>query len=92
MTAFYFGACAVLLLTLVASLYRVAKGPSPADRMISAQLVGTTGLAIVLLIGQAMDQPAAVDIAFVFALLAALATVAFVRCELGPPQSGDSPR
>lgn len=80
MTELYLGAAGVLLLTVMLGLYRVVKGPAPADRMIAAQLFGTTGLAIVLLVGAAMSEPAAADIAVVFAVLAALAAVVFVRC------------
>lgn len=80
MTAFYLAIATFLLLTIVAGLYRVVRGPTPADRMIAAQLFGTTGLAIVLLLGAAMDEPAIIDVAVVFAVLAALAAVAFVRC------------
>lgn len=80
MTAFLFALAAYLLLTVLLGLVRVVHGPQPADRMVAAQLFGTTGLAVVLLLGAALDEPAAVDIAIVFALLAALATVVFVRC------------
>lgn len=68
----------LLLLTIAAGLVRVLRGPTAADRMLSAQLFGTTGVAILLLLGQAMGMPALWDAALVFALLAAVAAVAFV--------------
>ncbi|MDF2094536.1 monovalent cation/H+ antiporter complex subunit F [Aquibaculum arenosum] len=80
MTDFYLAVAAFLLLTILLGLWRVLRGPAPADRMMAAQLFGTTGLATVLLLGAASDQGAAVDIALTFALLAALSSVAFVRC------------
>jgi multicomponent Na+:H+ antiporter subunit F len=80
MTAFYLGTAAFLLLTIALGLYRVVRGPTPATRMIAAQLFGTTGMAVLLLLGAALDEPAALDIAVIFALLAALAATAFVRC------------
>ena len=68
-----------LLLTLAAGLWRVLRGPTPADRMLAAQLFGTTAVASLLLLAQAFDQPHLRDVALVFALLAAVAAVAFVR-------------
>lgn len=68
-----------LLLNVVAGLLRIVRGPDRADRMMAAQLFGTTGLAILLILAQALDAPDLRNVALVFALLAALATVAFVR-------------
>ncbi|MFN3545232.1 MAG: monovalent cation/H+ antiporter complex subunit F [Thiobacillus sp.] len=68
-----------LLLNLVVALVRVARGPTPADRLLAALLFGTTGVAILLLLAEAMAQPAFVDAALVFALLAAITGAAFAR-------------
>ena len=68
-----------LLLNLVAGLARVWRGPTPADRMLAAQLFGTTGVAILLLQAEASSVPALRDVALALALLATLATVVFVR-------------
>jgi multicomponent Na+:H+ antiporter subunit F len=67
-----------LLVNIAAGLVRVYRGPSPADRMLSAQLFGTTGVAILLLLSQSLSTPALVDAALVLGLLAAVAVVAFV--------------
>lgn len=69
----------LLLLTLAAGLWRILRGPTPADRMLAAQLFGTTAVAVLLLLAEAADQPAVRDVALVFALLAAVTLVAFVR-------------
>lgn len=47
--------------------------------MLAAQLFGTTAVAVLLLLAQSADQPAVRDVALVFALLAAVTMVAFVR-------------
>jgi multicomponent Na+:H+ antiporter subunit F len=60
-------------------MYRVVRGPSAADRMQAALLFGTTGVAMLLLLAEAMDAPALRDVALVFALLASVVTVAFLR-------------
>lgn len=72
-------AAVVLLLTLVAGLLRVWHGPQAADRMLTAQLFGTTGVAILLVLSVATEQPALIDVALVLALLAVIAMIAFVR-------------
>ena len=79
MNEFYLGVALFLLLTLVAGLWRVCRGPTPADRMLAAQLFGTTAVACLLLLAQVYGRPSLRDVALVFALLAAVAAVAFVR-------------
>jgi multicomponent Na+:H+ antiporter subunit F len=72
-------AAAALLLTLLAGLVRVFRGPTPADRMLAAQLFGTTGVAILALLSRVEEIPALLDVAMVFAVLAAITMIAFVR-------------
>lgn len=69
----------VLLASMIAGLVRVMRGPTPSDRMLAAQLMGTTGVAILLLLSEATSRPALVDVALVFALLAAVTGIAFVQ-------------
>ncbi len=69
----------MLLASMIAGLVRVMRGPTPSDRMLAAQLMGTTGVAILLLLAEATSRPALLDVALVFALLAAVAGIAFVR-------------
>lgn len=79
MNALLLGLAVFLVLNLMAGLLRVARGPTRADRMVAGQLFGTTGVAILLVLGQAMEEPALADIALVFALLAVVVAVAFVQ-------------
>ncbi|MGE4340297.1 MAG: monovalent cation/H+ antiporter complex subunit F [Pigmentiphaga sp.] len=79
MTAFFYLAAVVLLLTVAASLLRIHLGPTRADRMMSAQLIGTSGVAIILLLAAAQGDGAILDAALILALLAAFAAVAFVK-------------
>ena len=78
MAELYVGVAAFLLLNILVGLIRVLRGPTPADRMLAAQLFGTTGVAILLLLSQALAVPAIVDVALVLALLGAVAAVVFV--------------
>jgi len=80
----------VLLVTLLGGLVRVVLGPTPPDRMLAAQLMGTTCVGMLLLLSQALSSESLVDVALVFSLLAAVATVAFVRRGFLPSTKGES--
>lgn len=79
MSPFLFGVALILFVAAGAGFVRILRGPTNADRMLAAQLFGTIGIALMLLLSEAMAQPAAQDVAFIFAVLAALAALAFVR-------------
>jgi multicomponent Na+:H+ antiporter subunit F len=83
MQEFLLGLAVFLLMNLAAGLLRIVRGPAPADRMMAAQLFGTTGVAILLVLAQALETPGLRNVALVFSLLATLATVAFVRLAGG---------
>ncbi len=72
-------AAGVVLATVAVGLVRVLRGPADVDRMMAAQLLGTGGIAVLLLVGAAVDLPAAIDVALTMALLAAFASIAFVK-------------
>lgn len=71
----------VLLVAVLAGLLRALHGPSLADRMLSILLIGSGGVAIVLLLALALAAPALLDVALVMALLAAVAVVALTQEE-----------
>jgi multicomponent Na+:H+ antiporter subunit F len=79
MSEIYRAAAYFLFVTLLVGLIRVHRGPTRSDRMLAAQLFGTTGTAIVLLIGAAYEQPGARDVALVFVLLAVVNSFAFAH-------------
>lgn len=75
-----------LLLNLLAALFRAARGPTAADRMLAALLFGTTGVGILLLLAhagmagdKALVNTTLIDVALILALLAAIAGIAFAR-------------
>lgn len=76
---FYLGVTVFLLLNILLGLIRILRGPTPPDRMLMAQLFGTTGVAIMLLLAEALSLPALRDVALLFALLGALSTIAFIK-------------
>jgi len=90
MQIFYLALSSFLLLNIMAGLYRVMRGPTPADRMVSAQLFGTTGVAILLVLAQALEAPYIRNAALLFALLMIMAVLSFVRkTALQQSQTGD---
>lgn len=85
MTLFLLAAAFGLLLTVVAGVVRISRGPTDADRMLAALLFGTAGVGVLLLLSQALDLPAAIDVALVFAVLASVVGVAFATRPAAPP-------
>ncbi len=82
MDEFLLGAGLVVLFTVAAGLWRLLRGPSAVDRIMALQLLGSGGVAVLLLASGA-GLEAAVDVALTMALLACFAAVAFVRCRSG---------
>jgi multicomponent Na+:H+ antiporter subunit F len=78
MTEFLLGAALFVLGTVALGLIRILRGPNDADRMLAAQLLGTGGVAVLLLLGVLSGLGAVGDLALMLALLAAFASVAFV--------------
>jgi multicomponent Na+:H+ antiporter subunit F len=77
----------LLLVTMTAGLVRVVIGPTPADRMMAAQLLGTSGIAMLALLAPALGLPALMDVGLIFALLAAVSVAAFTRRRVGQDRS-----
>lgn len=73
----------LLLLTMSAGLMRVLLGPGRVDRLLAIQLVGTSGTAVLLVLGEWLAQPALLDVALLLALLAAVTGAALVQLGRG---------
>lgn len=87
MTAWLHIVAIVLLASLAGALWRVWRGPSQADRMMAAQLIGTGGVAVLMVLAAVQDW-ALLIVALALALLAALAAVGFVKAQ-SPDGAGD---
>jgi len=79
MAEFLLAAAGFVLATVAVGLVRILRGPGDADRIMAAQLLGTGGIAALLLLADATSVPAAVDVALILAVLAAFVSVAFVK-------------
>lgn len=84
MTSFFFDAALFVLAMVALGLFRILRGPTEADRMMAAQLIGTGGVAALLLVAAATETSSIVDVAVVLALLAAFASLAFARGASSP--------
>jgi multicomponent Na+:H+ antiporter subunit F len=79
MTAYLSVIIGLLLITLLGGLWPIVRGPTAADRMLAAQLFGTLGVAILVLLAALIQKPAVFNAALVLALLAPLVLIAFVK-------------
>lgn len=78
MASFLIGVAGLVLATVAVGLLRILYGPAAADRMMAAQLLGTGGAAVLLLLACATATPSIADAALMLGLLAAFTSVAFV--------------
>jgi multicomponent Na+:H+ antiporter subunit F len=79
MTEFLTAALGFIVVMLALGLIPILRGPGDADRMMAVQLIGTSGIAALLLLGAVMGTSSAVDVALTLALLATFASIAFVK-------------
>ena len=79
MSEFLIAGAGLVLTTVALGLVRILAGPGEADRVMAAQLLGSGGVAALLLLAAGMGLEGIVDVALVLALLAAFAASAFVK-------------
>jgi multicomponent Na+:H+ antiporter subunit F len=99
MSEFLQAAAVFVLGTVALGLMRLLRGPGDADRMMAAQLLGTGGVAALLLLGVASGVGAVAEVGLLLALLAAFGSVGFVIGAARPeepahpdaPQAADRP-
>jgi multicomponent Na+:H+ antiporter subunit F len=81
MDVVYSAVAIFLLLNILAGIARTVRGPAASDRMITAQLFGTLGVAILLVLAEGLERPALRDVALVYVILGVVAVVAFASRE-----------
>jgi multicomponent Na+:H+ antiporter subunit F len=67
----------LLSVSVILIFIRLFKGPDLVDRVISIDLIITTGIAIITVISIRSAQPVFLDVAVILALIAFLGTIAF---------------
>ncbi len=91
MTDFLLIAALVVLATMASGLVPILRNHGDAERMMAAQLLGTGGVAALLLGGVAAGVDAVLDVALILALLAAFAAIAFVKRGSDAEMPDDTP-
>ena len=86
MNNFLFAAAGLVLAIVAVSLLVIFRRKAEIDHMMAAQLLGTGGVAVLLLLAEARDSAPIVDVALLLALFAALAAAAFVRNASEPEE------
>lgn len=72
-------AAAVLLAYVLVCSLRLAIGPTPADRAVALDTINTLVVAIMVLVGAALDLVIIMDVALVYALLSFVGTLYLAR-------------
>lgn len=85
MESFLLIAVVMLALSLVVGLVTILFRTSAADRLLAAQLIGTVGISILLVLSVLLAQPALVDAALILAMLAVLVTAVFTHRQRQQP-------
>ena len=76
-------AAGFILMTVATGLVRVLRGPRGVDRMMAVQLLGTGGIAALLLAASATGVAGVENVALGLALLSSFASVAFIASAPG---------
>ncbi len=79
MNAFFIIVIIFLLLNIALGLYRVWRGPTVADRLLTTQLFGTTGIAILIVLAGYLKELTLLNVAVTFNVLAVLLVICLVQ-------------
>jgi multicomponent Na+:H+ antiporter subunit F len=86
MTTMWWIVAGGFLLNIAIGLGFVTRRKGGAESLLAALLFGTAGVALTLVLSEAVNQERAVDLALVFALLAAVLGVTFVQRAWSDPE------
>ncbi|KAB1190542.1 cation:proton antiporter [Haloferax sp. MBLA0076] len=73
---------AALGFVVIALLWRVVVGPTTADRVVAVNVIGTSVVVIIALLGVALGEVGFLDIALVYGLLNFLLSLGLARLSL----------
>lgn len=79
MDVFFIIVIVFLLLNIALGLIRVWRGPTVADRLLTTQLFGTTGMAILLVLAGYLKELTLLNVAITFNVLAILLVIGLVQ-------------
>ena len=84
MTTFLLAAAAFVLLLTAVGLKPLLRARGEADRIMAVQLLGSGGIAALLLFAEGAERYAAIDVSLTLALLAAFVSVALAKAARRP--------
>lgn len=76
------GTATAFVLISFAGIYRIITGPTMPDRVIAINLIGSNVVIVIALIGAAIGEPGALDIALVYALLNFLLSISISKFQV----------
>lgn len=79
MTYFLWVAIVIVVLSIVALLYRLVKGPNPSDRVIALDTIGVALICLVGLFSMLVDTSYFLEIILLLAILSFIGTIAFSK-------------
>jgi multicomponent Na+:H+ antiporter subunit F len=79
LAGFLMAAALFILVIIVVALARLLLSHRAVDWVMAEQLLGTAGIAVLLLFGVATGRPGVIDLALMLTLLATFVTVAFAE-------------
>jgi multicomponent Na+:H+ antiporter subunit F len=85
MSTYFIAIVLVLAILLSLSLLRILRVPSYADCLLSTQLVGTIGVAMLIILSVIKREPYLLDVALVVALLTSIMLVTFTQLRRHTP-------
>ncbi|MCC5930902.1 MAG: hypothetical protein JJU28_16780 [Cyclobacteriaceae bacterium] len=78
-----------LLLNIALGLVRLLRGPTVADRLLSTQLFGTAGMAILMVLAGYMEDLTLLNVVITFNVLSILLVICLV--QVWKKKKGDTP-
>lgn len=79
MTSFFVTIGLIIFVNAFLCLYRAVAGPTVPDRVVAVNIISTMTMVILILIAYIFEQSIYLDVAFVYALLLFVVTVAVAR-------------
>lgn len=75
MTRLFVAAIIYLTITVVLCTYRAVKGPSPEDRLIAVNVIGTKTAVLIAIVSFILKETYFLDVALVYALISFMASM-----------------
>ncbi|HWL12394.1 MAG TPA: Na(+)/H(+) antiporter subunit F1 [Ureibacillus sp.] len=79
MTSFIWVSIVIVVLSMVAIVYRLVKGPNPSDRVVALDTIGVALICLVGLFSMLIDTSFFLEIILLLAILSFIGTIAFSK-------------